>query len=77
MRRNSRRLTLTLSSETIRLLGPPGLLAARGGDKLSGQYPTQCEPTTSPSACVACDPESVACPSVGDCNTLAAGCNTR
>lgn len=77
MQRNSRRLTLKLSSETIRLLGPPGLLAVRGAGNLSGQYPSQCQPTLVPTACVACDPESAACASAGDCNTFAAGCNTR
>ena len=77
MRRNSAKLTLKLSSETIRLLGPPGLLAARGAGNLSGQYPSQCQPTLVATACVACEPESAACVSVGDCNTLAAGCNTR
>ena len=77
MRRNSRRLTLKLSSETIMLLGPPGFSAVRGAGVLSGQYPSQCQPTLAETACVACDPESAACVSVGNCNTLAAGCNTR
>jgi hypothetical protein len=77
MRRNSGRLTLKLSSETIRLLGPPGLLAVRGANNLSGQYPSQCEPTVVPTQCLTCVPDSAACASVGDCNTVAAGCKTR
>jgi hypothetical protein len=77
MRRNSRRLTLKLSSETIRLLEPPGLHAVRGANNVSGQYPSQCEPTLAPTACVACAPASAACVSAGDCDTMAARCTTK
>jgi hypothetical protein len=75
MRRNSGRPALKLSSETIRLLGPPGLLAVRGANNESGQYPTQC--VVDPTGSLTCVPDSAACASVGDCNTLAAACKTR
>jgi hypothetical protein len=84
MRRKTARLTLKLSFETIRLLGPPGLVGVRGAYNESGQYPTHCPPTLVESMCptcapdsVTCVPDSVICASAGDCGTYAPGCTTK